>query len=411
MTRLGTRHKVIVAVVTGLLGATLCTAGSAQAMDSRSWTGGSDVGSLRSALDRVVADGAPGVFARIEDSADGRVTPTTVSVGLGDISAKTPVDPRGRFRIGSITKSFTAVMVLKLVAEDRVRLAAPAADYLPAGLLPTGSTITVRDLLDHRSGLHDYSNALIAGDTVRTYQRFRYQTYDPAALVTMAVKHGPDFRAGASYEYSNTNFVVLGLLLEHVTGAKYADLLDRELIKPLGLEQTSFVVPETGISGPHAVGYLTQDDPAKGLSDATAQTGSWIWAAGAAISSTGDLDKYLRALTTGHVLPPPELAEMEATTPVDSTGTSLYGLGMREYKLPCGVAVYGHDGIVEGYETYAYSTKDGSRQVTISANVSNNNKVFAAMRAALSPAFCGAAKTSQASTHSNASNTSKASQH
>ena len=205
---------------------------------------------------------------------NGHVTKTDVSVGTGNLATDSPVDPQGRFRIGSITKNFTAVMVLKMVAAGRVDLDSPATGYLPAGLLPAGSAITVRDLLDHRSGLYDYTNDLLAGDTVTTYQTIRYQNYDPASLVAMAVKHGQDFPAGSTYEYSNTNFVVLGLLLQHVSGLSYADLLHQQITGPLHLSQTSYVVPRTGIAAPHAVGYLTQDDPAKGLSDATDQSGA-----------------------------------------------------------------------------------------------------------------------------------------
>lgn len=202
--------KALVAIVTGTLGAALCAAGTAQAADSSSKSGGPDVSGLKQALSKVVAAGAPGVFARIEDSVNGHVTKTDVSVGTGNLATDSPVDPQGRFRIGSITKNFTAVMVLKMVAAGRADLDSPATGYLPAGLLPAGSAITVRDLLDHRSGLYDYTN----------------------------------------------------------------DLLHQQITGPLHLSQTSYVVPRTGIAAPHAVGYLAQDDPAKGLSDATDQSGA-----------------------------------------------------------------------------------------------------------------------------------------
>lgn len=346
-----------------------------------------DLTALQQSLAATSSAGAPGVFARLDDSADGT---HELGVGTGDLTTGAPVDPAGRFRVGSVNKTFTAVLVLQLVAEHRVDLDAPAAGYLPDGVLPADSPITVRELLDHTSGLYDYTNDLLAGDTVTGYENFRYRTYDPADLVASSLAHGQDFAPGSRYEYSNTNFVVLGMLVEHLTGRTYPQALDERVLRPLHLTGTSFVVPTTTIAGPHAVGYLTEDDRTKPLFDATDQTGSWIWTAGALISDAADLNRYLRALATGELLPPEQLAEMEDFTAVDSTGTSLYGLGLREYKLSCGIDVIGHDGIVEGYQTYAYSTVDGTRQLTVSADASNNTDVFTAERTALDPAFCGA---------------------
>lgn len=343
---------------------------------------------LRIALGAVRSAGSPGVFARVQSVENGRLVANTVSVGTGDLATGGAVDPAGRFRIGSITKSFDTVLVLKLVEQGEVGLDQPVSRYLPAGTLPASWPITVRQVLGHTSGLYDYTDELLTGDTVTNYQQIRSRTYNPASLVAMSVKHGLDFTPGSRYEYSNTNFVLIGLLLQYVTGASYPTLLQNEIIKPLGLTGTSFVVPTETIAGPHAIGYLTQDDRTKPLFDATDQTASWIWTAGAAISDTADLDTYLRALATGKLLPASLVAAMETGRAADSTGTSFYGLGTREYVLPCGVDVYGHDGIVEGYETYAYTTKDGSRQLTISADASNNDDVYAALRNALTPAFC-----------------------
>jgi D-alanyl-D-alanine carboxypeptidase len=341
---------------------------------------------LRTSLQAVIKAGSPGVFARVDDKTGTKSY--TVSLGTGDVATKAAVNATGRFRVGSITKDFTSVLVLQLVAQKKVNLDTVASKYLPAGVLPAKSPITVRELLNHTSGLFDYTNDILTGDTVTGYQKFRYLTYTPKSLVADADKHGSQFKPGSVYSYSNTNFVVLGMLVEKMTGLTYPKALQQRILTPLGLTHTSFVVPTTTISGTHALGYLTQDVRSKPLFDATNQTASWLWTAGALISTTADLDKYLRELTTGHLLPAAELTQMETTKAVDST--SAYGLGMREYKLSCGVNVYGHDGIIEGYQTYAYSTKDGSRQVTISANASNNTAIFAAERKVLNPVFCGA---------------------
>ncbi|MBM9510720.1 serine hydrolase domain-containing protein [Actinacidiphila acididurans] len=384
------RRAVVAAAASAAVASLLFTAGPASAAPATGALPAPDYQGLRQAVNGVVAAGSPGVFAQVSDrgGAGG-----TVSAGTGDLTTQAPVDPQGQFRVGSITKNFTAVLVLQLVARHQVDLDAPAAGYLPSGVLPADSPITVRQLLDHTSGLYDYTNDLpgiLVGDTVTGYQQFRYATYDPADLVADALTHGSQFTPGSRYQYSNTNFVVLGMLVEHVTAEPFAQVLNERILWPAGMKDTRFVVPRTGIGGPHAVGYLTEDDRSKPLFDATEQTGSWIWTAGAAISGTADLNRYWRALTGGRLLPPEQLAEMETMQPADATGTSFYGLGLRAYTLSCGIQVYGHDGIVQGYQTYSYTTADGSRQVTVSANASNNSAVFAAERATLDPVFCGA---------------------
>ena len=342
---------------------------------------------LKQSLQAVINAGSPGVFARVDDLSGTKVS--TVSLGQGNIAAKTAVSPTGQFRVGSITKNFTAVLVLQLVGQKKVALDTVASKYLPAGVLPAGSPITVRELLNHTSGLYDYTNDLLTGDTVTGYQKFRYLTYQPKTLVSMAVKHGSQFKPGSTYSYSNTNFVVLGMLVEKMTGLPYATALQQKILTPLALTHTNFVVPKTTVPAAHAIGYLTQDVRTKPMFDATNQTASWLWTAGALISTTADLNHYLRALATGKLLPAAQLTQMETMKAIDST--SGYGLGMREYKLSCGINVYGHDGIIEGYQTYAYTTKDGTRQVTVSANASNNSNIFAAERQVLNPVFCGVA--------------------
>jgi len=383
------RRSLLVAAAAAALVSTLFAAGPAGAAPAAALPA-PDYQGLRQALQGVVTAGSPGAFALVSDrgGAGG-----TVSTGTGDLATQQPVDPRGEFRIGSITKNFDAVLTLQLVAKHKVDLDGPAVDYLPTGVLPADSPITVRELLSHTSGLYDYTNDLpgiLVGDTVTGFQQFRDSVFQPADQIADSLTHGLQFTPGTQYQYSNTNFVVVGMIIEHVTGKPFAQVLDENILTPAGLHDTRYVVPRTGLGGPHAVGYLTQDDRTKPLFDATEQTASWIGTAGAAISDTADLNAYWRALTGGRLLPQAQLAQMETMHPENAAGTSSYGLGMREYTLSCGTQVYGHDGIVQGYQTYSYTTRDGSRQVTISADASNNPTVFAAERAALDPVFCGA---------------------
>ncbi|HEY3478660.1 MAG TPA: serine hydrolase domain-containing protein, partial [Streptomyces sp.] len=243
------RRALAATVALGALGSVVLTAGAASATPASSGppmarsvsallvkpTPQPDLQGLRTALQGVVTAGAPGAFARVSDagSAD-----RSVSVGTGDLSTNSPVDPNGQFRVGSINKNFTAVLVLQLVAQGKVNLDAPAAGYLAAGVLPANSAITVRELLNHTSGLYDYTNDILAGSTIPGYQNFRYKVYKPEDLVAQALAHGSQFTPGARYQYSNTNFVVLGLLVEHLTGQPYAKVLSDRILTPLGMTHT-----------------------------------------------------------------------------------------------------------------------------------------------------------------------------
>ncbi|MCX9190935.1 hypothetical protein C3Y87_05815 [Carbonactinospora thermoautotrophica] len=345
-----------------------------------------DPAGIRQALGGVRKAGAPGVFARVEDAHAGVLTE---EIGVGNRSNRARIDPSGRFRIGSVTKTFTAVLVLQLVDEGKVKLDEPARAHLPAGVLPSNWPITVRHLLTHRSGLSDYSRVLLKGETVRAFQRIRYRRFDPKDLVAIAVKRGLRSKPGSAYQYSNTNYVLLGLLVEHVTGKPFRDLVYERIIEPLDLRETSWVVPETTIEGEHPEGYLPHDRKKRGMINATEQTASWIWSAGALISSAADLARYLRALVAGELVEPETLREMLSTQPVTPDGKIRYGLGLRELVLSCGEAVVGHDGVVQGYQNSSYTSKDGQRQVTIMANASNNSAVYTGLRRTLEPVFCG----------------------
>jgi D-alanyl-D-alanine carboxypeptidase len=162
---------------------------------------------------------------------------------------------------------------------------------------------------------------------------------------------------------------------------------ENRIIKPLKLGDTFYVHPGTGIPGRHARGYLTPDEAEAPLVDATEQTASWAQSAGALISSTRDLNTFLSALLGGRLLPSAQLAQMQRWIPA-GTGQA-YGLGLRRRDLSCGVSVYGHTGAVQGYYTYAFTSKDGRRSLTALANASNNGRVHLTMLRTLESAFCG----------------------
>ncbi|MFE5400046.1 serine hydrolase domain-containing protein [Streptomyces sp. NPDC056580] len=339
-----------------------------------------DVSGLDSVLHSVVDQGAPGALARVDDGGDSYL----VTRGFADRSTRQAIGAADRFRIGSVTKSFSAVVLLQLADEHKLDLDAPVNRYLPK-LLPD-DRITVRHVLSHRSGLYDYSNDMFAS-SVSGFEAVRNKVFGYRDLIALSLDKPRTNAPGAAYSYSNTNYVVAGLLIEKLTGKPVRDAYEKRLITPLGLRDTFYVHPDTRIPGRHAHGYLTPDAAGAELVDATDQTASWAQSAGALISSARDLNTFYSALLRGRLLSAARLAEMERFIRVD--GTTSYGLGLRRRDLSCGVSVYGHTGAVQGFYTYAFASKDGSRSLTAAANTSNNAKVLGTLAGALESAFCG----------------------
>ncbi|MEU4768665.1 serine hydrolase domain-containing protein [Actinosynnema sp. NPDC023794] len=312
-------------------------------------------------IDRQVVQRAVGAMARTGGQgvqvrvSDGRQQ-FTARAGTAEVDSPRPVPTDGRFRVGSITKTFVSTVVLQLVGEGEVELDAPVQRYLP-GLLPDGDRITVRHLLQHTSGLYNYTAALPLGpDGVLS---IRYKTWAPTELVALSTAQPLDFQPGTGWKYSNTNYVVAGMLVEKVTGRPYGAAVEQRVLRPLGLRSTSVPGARTAIPGPHAHGYITAGGQ---VVDITEFNPSVAYAAGEMISTTADLDRFLDALLDGRLLRPAQQAELTSTLPT-SNG---YGLGIEKTDLPCGVAVWGHGGGIPGYSSLTISTPDTKTRLTAS---------------------------------------------
>ncbi|MFI5641294.1 serine hydrolase domain-containing protein [Streptomyces goshikiensis] len=337
---------------------------------------------LTKALKNTLAVGAPGAMVRVTGSG----APLTQAEGVQDKTTGAAMDPNSRFRIGSVTKTFSAVVLLQLVDEGKLKLDDPVNTYLP-GLLPD-DRITVRHLLTHRSGLADYTNAMFE-HTVPGFEAVRNKVFTYQELVALSLREPRTAQPGASYSYSNTNFVVVGMLIEKATGRTVAKEYERRIIKPLKLKNTSYVHPSTAIKGAHAHGYLHPDEAGAPLVDSTEQTVSWAQSAGAMISTTADLNTFMSGLLGGKLLSAGMMDAMTTVTPTDATNTRFYGLGLRRYDLSCGTSVYGHTGTVQGFYTYAFATRDGRRSIAAMANTSNRGDANTALGGTLDAAFCG----------------------
>ncbi|GGS53215.1 serine hydrolase domain-containing protein [Streptomyces griseoviridis] len=307
----------------------------------------------------VSGDGFPAALAAVRGR-QGRTSDLTA--GVGDLRRRTEVPVDGMVRAGSNTKTFTAVVVLQLVGEGRVRLDAPIEDYLPGvvrGDGIDGRGVTVRQLLQHTSGLPDYVSGL--GD----FFAIRDTHYEPRELLGLALGQKARFAPGARWEYSNTNYLLAGLLVEEVTGRPVAEQITRRVIDRAGLRRTYFPAPgERGIRGAHPGGYHAATSGAP-LRDLTDFDPSWAGAAGQLISTPRDLNRFFTALMDGKLLGARQLRQMRTTVPAPGTWPGArYGLGLFSTPLSCGGLVWGHGGDIPGYETRGGVTGDG-RAVTV----------------------------------------------
>jgi D-alanyl-D-alanine carboxypeptidase len=309
---------------------------------------------LQRALDEVVAAGVPGAVALVR--VDGRTI--RFASGDGNVEPKTPMRTGDRFRVGSITKTFVATVVLQLVGERKLSLDDPVERWLP-GVVPNGKRITVRRLLNHTTGLFDYG-----GDRKWLAAAYRdpMRNWAPREIVAVATSHKPHFAPGAGWSYSNTNYFVLGLVVEAATKHSLATELRRRIFTPLRLRDTSFPT-KPRIAGRHAHGYFLR--PPEDVSDGSP---SVVWAAGAVVSTADDLARFYRALLGGRLLSPQLLREME-TTVTPAPGFS-YGLGLQKLRGPCGT-FWGHSGGSPGYAVDALNSKDGQRQVLVFVNATD----------------------------------------
>ena len=319
---------------------------------------------LQAALDDVVGAAAIGVLAEVHDGA--RVWRGTS--GVSRLDTHRPVPIVGRFRAGSITKSFLATVVLQLVGEGQIELDDTVQRWLP-DLIPDGARITLHHLLQHTSGVANYTNtpsfrAVYSSEA--EIVRMRNRTWTPRELVAFVDDLPLQFEPGTSWLYSNTNFVLLGMVIERVTGAGYAAEVRRRILRPLGLRHTLFPGTDPFITGAHPHGYLAvEHNGVEEPTDITIFNPSIAGAAGEVISTAADLNVFFRALIDRRLLGPAEQAQMQTkhATPRDYE----YGLGLMTRTVVGGPRLWGHRGDIFGYYAESWTTEDGGRQLTVAA--------------------------------------------
>jgi D-alanyl-D-alanine carboxypeptidase len=323
------------------------------------------VGSVEGRLDALVATGVPGAVA-VAAGPSGRIE---MAAGLADLRTGEALTVDHRFRIGSVTKIFVAALVLQLVAEGLLDLDGDAA--------PFAAGITIRQLLNHTSGLPDF-----IGDPVAFFEPYRRNAahrweLGPRDELRLVMEKPREFAPGERWSYHGSNYIVLRVVIEETTGLPLRDALRRRVLVPLGLERTDLV--EGPLRGDCARGYLPPDNPilpgGPEPVDVTELDVPFHRAAGGGVVSTvGEIAQMLRAQLGGEFLPDHLRREMLRAVDSDWEETDRYGLGigeitavMRRERSPCGAA-WGHVGFSVGYTALALSSEDGDRQVVICAN-------------------------------------------
>ena len=271
-------------------------------------------------------------------------------------------------RIGSITKTFTATVILQLAQGKRLSLQSPVSKFIKG--VPNGQHITVHEMLQMTSGLYNYSEDLSFN---KSLDRNPHRVWTPWQLLRIAFAHKPYFAPGKGYHYSNTNYVLLGLIVQKVTGHTLSYEFQRRIFKPLGMSNTS--LPSTSaMPAPYAHGYqfisnvdsLTAppltgkaaawaDWSAGNPMDVTNNSPSWTWAAGGGVSTVADLLRYAPALATGQGLLGAAMQRKRLQFVSTTPGTSKlgYGLGIANF-----FGFLGHTGELPGYNSFeAYDPK------------------------------------------------------
>ncbi|EGL19632.1 MULTISPECIES: serine hydrolase domain-containing protein [unclassified Paenibacillus] len=316
---------------------------------------------VKKALREALKTGLPGILVKTNENGKR----WAYSAGIADLATEQQMETNYRFRIGSVTKTFTAAAVLQLAGENRLNLDDSIDKWLPGVIQGNGydgKQITVRQLLNHTSGIADY----LKSDKINLMETRK--SYTPEEIVKIGLAMPADFAPGKGWSYSNTGYVLLGMLIEKVTGTSYAEEIEKRIIEPLELTDTFLPGNSTVIPGSkHARGYF-QPELGKEPIEVTYYNPSVASSAGDIISSAEDLNKFFSALLGGQLLKEEQLKQM--LTPVETGRKDFagYGLGIYAFTLKNGDTVWGHTGGIPGFATFGGGTLGGKHTLAVSTN-------------------------------------------
>ncbi len=340
---------------------------------------------LQRQLDSLVdaKGGPPGAIVTLRRGARLRV----LTAGLADVATRRAPRPDNHTRIASVAKTFNGAVALRLVADGKLDLDDAIGDVLPR--LPRAwAAVTVRQLLNHTSGLPDYTQS----------KGFRQQFADdpggyvsPAKIIGWVERDPLVFKPGRRYEYSNTDNIVVGLMAAQVSLEPYARLLKQLVFEPLGLRETSFPV-RRALPRPFIHGYVVEK-PNMPEDVSTLLSPSGAWASGGIVSTPRDLNTFIGAYLGARLFPAALQRQQLRFVPGGESsppgpGRNAAGLAIFRYRTKCGT-VYGHTGNFPGYVQFAAATRDGSRALTTSLNIpAPTGRLLARLRAMQQTAVC-----------------------
>src|SRR5215210_8379568 len=357
------QRRLVVLVVTALAAVLVSSCGGGEEGKNEEESQPPSLEEVQSALEQAVAAGIPGIALEIQ----GREGSEFITAGSASLEDEQPLTSEDTFRIASVTKAFTAAVVMELVEEGALSLDDTVEQWTP-GLLAEGDSITVRHLLGHTSGLPDYTKdenffeAFVAGEDLPPQQLVSFVSSEPLA-----------FEPGTKYEYSDTDNIVLGMIVEAASGRSYEQDLRSRVLDPMELQ--AIVLPNSPeMPDPHAEGYqypLESEGTGEPENVTTALDPSAAWASGALVSTPSDLSRFFRGLLDGELVGEGTLEQMKETLAGEGSpsgpGTKRAGLGIFSYELPCG-EVWGHTGQFPGYQAFGAADPDGSGALAMMAN-------------------------------------------
>jgi D-alanyl-D-alanine carboxypeptidase len=331
---------------------------------------GAETTRFQAHLDAMRGDGIVGLVGEIDTDHGRAQAHSGVTAQGGD----QPVALDSHFRIASNTKTFVAIVMLQLAHEGKLHLDDSVETWLP-GLITgngnDGTKITIRNLLQHTSGLFNYTKDVFASVTPDTLTQIITAHREPQQLVAIALQHPPVFAPGTSWSYSNTNYVVAGMIIQKVTGHDWRSEVQTRILTPLRLTETSLPTDDMDLPAPHASGYQAFGGA---LFDVTQVNQTLSDAAGSMTSTTADLTRFWRALQSGELLEPAEMTAMHTTVPVDDEGDivpgSRYGLGIIWFPTSCGGGYWNHEGDTLGFQEFNAVNDAGTAAVVVSLSTS-----------------------------------------
>jgi D-alanyl-D-alanine carboxypeptidase len=340
-------------------------------------------------LERLVAarGGPPGAIATIYRN--GHLT--VLRAGRADVRRSGTPKPTDHMRIASVAKAFNGAVALHLVDEGRLGLDDTIAQRL-TGVAAAWGQVTVRQMLGHTSGLPDYTQSKGFAEQAKKNPR---GFVSPQKIIGWVRAEPLEFAPGSKYEYSNTDNIVVGLIVEAITGRSYADNLQDLIFNPAGLSETTFPT-KPPLPKPFIHGYVVEaGEPPADVTTFLSPSGAW--ASGAIVSTPRDLNAFIRADLGLKFFSPTQQQQQMTFFPGGKSsppgpGQNSAGLALFRYKTKCGT-VYGHTGNFPGYVQFAAATADGTRAVTTSLNIpAPTGKLLAQLRKVQETAVCALLK-------------------